>query len=80
MGVAAFLFFFIKGLVWIAIFLGAGKFLRASVPDFLFWGLILLVVIAAGAFFAWRKYKKQKTPENGQADVEIKESQSETFL
>lgn len=27
LGVAGFLFFFIKGLVWIAIFLGAGKLL-----------------------------------------------------
>lgn len=27
MGIGAFLFFFIKGLVWIAIFLGAAKFL-----------------------------------------------------
>ncbi len=28
MGVAAFLFFFIKGLVWLAIFFGLGKWLK----------------------------------------------------
>ena len=28
MGIAAFLFFFIKGLVWLAIFFGLGKWLK----------------------------------------------------
>lgn len=72
MGVAAFLFFFIKGLVWLAILLGAGNFLRDKAPDFVLIGSLVFGIIAAGTYMFWLRYRKRtKELESEQTDRKI---------
>ncbi len=79
MGLAAFLFFFIKGLVWLAILLGAGNFLRAKTPDFVLIGSLAFGIIAAGTYMFWLRYRKRtKEVESEQTDRKIIERKVET--